>query len=102
MILPVQEFKKRHDTLYLLMDAREGTGFTAEARRALNDDRSLIPYAGAVFFGASFAMRAIANMMSRAGTLMGHPPAYPTVFTTTEEEARAWISAHRATRAQGR
>ncbi|MDC0712073.1 STAS/SEC14 domain-containing protein [Stigmatella sp. ncwal1] len=102
MILPVQEFKKRHDTLYLLVDAQQGTGFTAEARRALNDDRSLVPYVGVVFFGASFAMRAIANMMSRAGTLMGRPPVYPTVFTATEEEARAWIAAQRAARAKDR
>ncbi|MDC0710270.1 STAS/SEC14 domain-containing protein [Stigmatella sp. ncwal1] len=101
MIVPIREFKERHDALYLMVDARHGTGFSAKARKAINEDRSLVPYTGVVIFGASFAMRAISHMMTRAGVLMGRRPTYQTVFTETEEEARAWLAVQHAARATG-
>ncbi|SEU22161.1 STAS/SEC14 domain-containing protein [Stigmatella erecta] len=97
MIRWVREFQRGREALYLLVDACQGTGFSAESRRALNEDRSLVPYNGVAFFGTSFTLRTIANMMARANALMGNPSP-PTVFTATEEEARAWIGAQRAAR----
>ncbi|WP_225413187.1 SpoIIAA family protein [Stigmatella hybrida] len=102
MILRVREFQKGREALYLLVDARQGTGFSAEVRRAISEDRSLVPYAGVALFGASFTLRTIANMMERANVLLGRPSTYQSVFTKTEEEARAWIDAQRAARAQAR
>ena len=101
MILWVREFQRSREALYLLVDAHKGTGFSAESRRALNEDRSLVPYTGVAFFGTSFTLRTIANMMGRANELMGRA-SIPTVFTATEAEARTWLAAQRAAHARAR
>jgi hypothetical protein len=102
MILRVREFKQGREALYLLVDGHQGTGFSPEARQAMHEDRSLVPYDGVALFGASFAIRAISNMMTRANELLGKPNTFQMIFTATEDEARAWLAAQRAARAQKR
>lgn len=96
----VREFKASRGTIYLVADARKGLGFSAEARKAVSDDPKLSPYAATAFFGASFAMKTIVNMLNRAMALMGRSTGGVMTFVDTEEEARAWVAKQRAAAAQ--
>jgi hypothetical protein len=97
MILLVREFKARQGAIYLLGDMRQGTGFSAEARRAIHEDHSLVPYEGMAFFGASFSLKVVSNLMIQASRLLtGSTRPAGAVFRDTEDEARAWIAARRA------
>ncbi|MBJ6760519.1 STAS/SEC14 domain-containing protein [Myxococcaceae bacterium JPH2] len=96
MIVGVRAFHEGKPAIYLLADVRQGTGFSAETRKAVSDDPSLTPYAATVFFGASFAMKTIANMMMRAMALLGRAASGEMMFLDSEEAGRAWLADHRA------
>lgn len=87
----VRELKQRYPTLYLISDTRQGTGMTAEVRKALGENPDLMPYVGSVMFGSSFAMRTMVNMMIRAQELMGIKGSIAFAMVATEEEAKAWV-----------
>jgi hypothetical protein len=89
------ELQARYPVLYLVSDLRQCTGMEPELREALaqNPDRS--PFAGMAVFGASFALRALSNSLSRAARLRDSPDRKPFALVDTEAEARAWISSWR-------
>jgi hypothetical protein len=91
----VRELKNRFPTLYLISDSRQGTGMSADVRKALGENPDLMPYAGSVMFGTSFAMRTMVNMMIRAQELLGVKGGIPFAMVATEEEAKAWVAAQR-------
>ena len=91
----VRELKQRYPTLYLITDSRQGTGMSADVRKALGSNPDLMPYAGSVMYGSSFAMRTMVNMMIRAGELMGVKGTTAFAMVATEEEAKAWVAAQR-------
>lgn len=78
-----------------LLHARETTTITPEARRLMSEwnatQRDLA--AGAVI-GASFAVKTIAGMLTRAIALMTRAPV-PLNFFDTEVEARKWLDVQR-------
>ena len=85
----------RHGKLYLITDMTRSTGMTPEARKLSTEYSSGNPFNGMVFFGASFTMRTIVNMMVRAGQLLGRNDG-AMQFVQNEAEARAWIADLRA------
>ncbi|MFP2911881.1 STAS/SEC14 domain-containing protein [Pyxidicoccus sp. 3LFB2] len=91
----VRELKQRYPTLYLITDSRQGTGMTADVRKALGENPDLMPYAGSVMYGSSFAMRTMVNMMIRAGELMGVKGTTAFAMVATEEDAKAWVAKQR-------
>ncbi|SEK23394.1 SpoIIAA-like [Stigmatella aurantiaca] len=91
----VEELHARHGLLYLLGDLRLGTGLSPETRKRLGHAPTHVPYKAMVFFGASFSMRTLFNMLNRAYVLMSRTTV-STVFVETEQEAREWISQQRA------
>jgi hypothetical protein len=95
-----RELKQRYPTLYLITDSRQGTGMTAEVRKALGENPGLMPYAATVMYGVSFAMRTMVNMMTRAQELMGVTADIKFSMVATEEEAKAFIAAQREARAK--
>ncbi|MBZ4415645.1 STAS/SEC14 domain-containing protein [Myxococcus sp. RHST-1-4] len=90
-----QELKKTHPTLYLISDTRQGTGMAPDVRKLLGENPDLMPYAGSVLFGSSFAMRTMVNMMVRAGELLGRTAKHKFAMVATEEEAKAWVAEQR-------
>ncbi|MFP2931321.1 STAS/SEC14 domain-containing protein [Pyxidicoccus sp. 3LG] len=94
-----RELQALHPALYLVSDMRQSTGFTPEVRRSVGENPDQSPFAGMVIFGASFAVRTMANMMARASTLLGRPGTRPFIMVDTEDEARAWVAALRSKRA---
>ncbi|ADO69748.1 STAS/SEC14 domain-containing protein [Stigmatella aurantiaca] len=91
----VEEIRARQETLYLLGDLRLSTGFSPQARRSMGENPHPVQYKAMAFFGASFTMRTIFNMLGRAQLLMGRKTA-STAFTDTEQEAREWLAQQRA------
>ncbi|MFP2931322.1 STAS/SEC14 domain-containing protein [Pyxidicoccus sp. 3LG] len=91
----VRELKKRYPTVYLITDARQGTGMTAEVRKALGENPDLLPYAGSVMYGSSFAMRTMVNMMIRAQEILGRKGGTAFAMVATEEDAKAWVAKQR-------
>ena len=88
----VRELKQRYPTLYLISDSRQGTGMSADVRKVLGENPDLLPYAGSVMFGSSFAMRTMVNMMTRAQELLGRKRNIAFAMVATEEEAKAWVA----------
>jgi hypothetical protein len=91
----VRELQQRYPTLYLISDSRQGTGMTADVRKTLGENPDLLPYAGSVMFGSSFAMRTMVNMMTRAQELLGRKRNIAFAMVATEEEAKAWVAEQR-------
>ncbi|NVJ26466.1 STAS/SEC14 domain-containing protein [Myxococcus sp. AM011] len=82
--------------LYLLCDARRGSSISLEARKALSETPEVMPYAGIVIFGASFALRTMASMMGTPSGLLGRTQGASFGMVDTEEEARSWVAARRS------
>ncbi|MDC0713743.1 STAS/SEC14 domain-containing protein [Stigmatella sp. ncwal1] len=91
----VEEIRARQKDLYLLGDLRLGTGFSPRARRSMGENADPVQYRAMAFFGASFTVRTIFNMLGRAQFLMGRKTA-SMAFTETEQEARQWLAQQRA------
>jgi hypothetical protein len=95
MIAFVEGLRARQPRLFLLGDLRHGTGFSSKSRRSLGEKPRPVPYQAMAFFGASFTLRTLFNMLGRAHVLLN----ISTVnmrFTDTEEEAREWLAEQRA------
>ncbi len=91
-----EELSAKHGQLYLLTDMTKSTGMTPEARKVSTEySGGKSPFAGMAFFGASFAMRTLVNMMVRASQLLGRVDA-PMQFVESEADARAWAADLRA------
>ncbi|NTX53773.1 STAS/SEC14 domain-containing protein [Myxococcus sp. CA051A] len=90
------ELSATHPRLYLISDVRRGTSISADARKTLSENPEAMPFVGTVLFGASFALRTMANMMGRASALLGRTQGAPFGMVETEEEARGWVAAQRA------
>lgn len=98
----VRELQKNHPTLYLITDSRQGTGMTPDVRKLLGEKPDLMPYAGSVMYGSSFAMRTMVNMMMRAQQLLGVTADIKFAMVATEEEAKAWVAEQRAAAAKAK
>lgn len=91
----VRELQQRYPTLYLIVDSRQGTGMTAEVRKALGENPDLMPYVGSVMFGGSFAMRTMVNMVIRAQELTEGKGSSAFAMVASEEEAKVWVAEQR-------
>ncbi|MBZ4415646.1 STAS/SEC14 domain-containing protein [Myxococcus sp. RHSTA-1-4] len=90
-----EELRVHHPAIYLVSDMRQSSGLTPEVRKAIGESPDANPFAGMVIFGASFAVRTMANMMTRAAALLGRQGTKPFAMVDTEEEAKAWVAAQR-------
>lgn len=89
------ELQERYPVLYLVLDARQCTGFTAEVRKHVGEDPKGTPFAGVVMFGASFAMRTLATSMNHAAQLLRHGGHKPFALVESEAEAKTWVAGQR-------
>lgn len=98
MVLIFQAYalvRQEHGVVLALYDARLGKGMTAEARKDLMAVTSPEKRADATaVYGASFAIRALVNMLDRASVLLMRKPVGATMFAT-ESEARAYLAQQR-------
>ncbi|ADO69747.1 STAS/SEC14 domain-containing protein [Stigmatella aurantiaca] len=92
----LEELRNRQGPLYLLGDVRQSTGYSLESRQAIGAEKERVPYTAVAFFGASFTMKTVSNMILRANSILGRSTGTQAVFMDTEEEARAWLAAQRA------
>jgi hypothetical protein len=81
--------------LLKLVDMRRAGNISAGARKAGAEKVHEIPVLGVAIFGANFAIRVLANLVVRAGSIMRKIDTVPTMFFETEEEARAWLEKKR-------
>lgn len=79
---------------FVLADQREQTGMSAEARKASAKLFDWVPFRGTVFYGGSFAMRTVGQMIMTITNALRQLD-NPVKFVKTEDEARAWIEARR-------
>lgn len=85
----------RHGRFFVLYDVTESQGIDRAARKALHDSTSNGPQPDATaLFGASFALRTMANMIERALVGLGRPSMGMNFFAT-EAQARAHIDEER-------
>lgn len=85
----------RHGRLFVLYDVTHSHGIDRAARKALHDSPSNGPQPTATaLFGASFALRTMANMIERAMVGLGRPSMGMNFFAT-EAQARAHIDEQR-------
>jgi hypothetical protein len=80
--------------VYLLRDAHDGGYVTPEARAYISKHSFLERIAAVVTYGASFQVRTIMTMMSRA-TRVFHSKEPELAFRDDETSARVWIAKHR-------
>ncbi|MCP3141082.1 STAS/SEC14 domain-containing protein [Pyxidicoccus xibeiensis] len=90
-----RELQKRYPRLYIITDARQGTGMTADVRKLLGENPDYLPYVGSAMYGSSFAMRTMINMMIRAQQLLGRTGTTAFAMVATEEDAKAWVAKQR-------
>lgn len=77
--------------LLKLVDMTQAGTISAGARKAGAEKVHAIPVLAVAIFGANFAIRVLANLVIRAGSLMRKIDTVPTQFFETEMEARAWL-----------
>lgn len=80
---------------FIMVDQSKSGSTSAEVRRFIANWNKRHRASGAVMFGGSTVGRAAATLALSAIRLL-QPDTMPTVFTRTEEEARAWISSQRS------
>jgi len=80
---------------FLLRDARKGGFVKQEARAYIVRAAKWTKFAALVTYGSSFQSRTVYSLVTTAIHRIRNDDA-PAVFFDTEEEARAWISAHRS------
>lgn len=80
---------------FVMVDQSRGGTTSPQVRRYIADWNKRHRASGAVIFGGNPIGRAAAILVLSAIRLF-QPDTMPTVFTATELEARAWISAQRA------
>jgi len=82
--------------LLKLVDMRRAGNISAGARKAGAEKVHEVPVLGVAIFGANFAIRVLANLVVRAGSIMRKIDTVPTMFFETEAEGRAWLEKKRA------
>ncbi|WP_170319755.1 STAS/SEC14 domain-containing protein [Polyangium spumosum] len=80
---------------FVLIDVHRLGHFAPEARRIAaqgpHDGKIVLPVRANAVVGASFHLRVLGIMVSRASALLNPAHAVPIQFFDTESEARAWI-----------
>lgn len=79
---------------FILVDDRRATGFTGDARKVMSNNSNLRSELYCALFGATFAMRAVLNLLFRA-VQVTTSSASTVIALATEEEARAWPTEQR-------
>lgn len=80
--------------VYLLRDARHGGLITPDVRAYIATNVDVTRVACMVTYGSSFQTRTVSTMVSKAVRHL-KPDAAPAMFFETENEARAFLTAHR-------
>ena len=93
----VKHYSAGRPYFQMLVDLREGSGASPEARRIAAEAMREMPPRDIAFFGGSFANRMLANLILRAIELLGSAP-MKHVFAATEEEAVHWLNERRDAR----
>src|SRR5262249_25897626 len=78
----------------MLVDLSKTGAVCAEARK-IGAERPKVPVYGTAIFGASFAIRVIAQLVTTAGSLLAKVTESPVRFFATENQARAWLNERR-------
>jgi hypothetical protein len=78
-----------------VIDATRAGKVQADARKQVVGWRSRRGAICAVFFGASFPVRVVANTVAAAARLLNGNELLPLHFVATEEAARSWLDAQR-------
>jgi len=89
-----EQFYKEGRRIYLLLDLTRIGAIPAESRKLAAARAARRKNEHAVFFGASFTMRLVTRLVTKAIALARGEPDF-SVFVATEAEARAWIEAQR-------
>jgi len=95
------EMTAMYDAIELLSDGKKGVAALNDltnigevspgARRKVGEDPRSKVFGSVAVFGASFAVRVLSNMSTRAARTLGIGITAPIVFFKTESEARAWL-----------
>lgn len=85
--------------LLKLVDMTQAGTISSGARKAGAEKVHEIPVLAVAIFGANFAIRVLANLVIRAGSLIRKIETVPTQFFETEMQARTWL-VHRRTELQ--
>ena len=98
----VRRFSEGKDVFFTLNNVARTSGFPPDARRFVADRMRAMPIRGIAIFGASFHMRVVLTLFSKArGLVFGDQKRSPMHIFATEAEARAWIAEQRAAAARG-
>lgn len=81
--------------LLKLVDLSKAGNISSGARKAGAEKVHDIPVLAVAIIGANFAIRVLANLVVRAGSIMRKIDTVPTMFFETEAEARAWLDKRR-------
>jgi hypothetical protein len=82
--------------LLKLVDMSRAGNITAGARKAGAEKVHDVPVMAVAIFGANFAIRVMANLVVRAGSILRKIDTVPTRFFVSETEGRAWLESRRA------
>lgn len=82
--------------LLKLVDLSRIGSVSAGARKAGAEKVHDVPVLGVAIFGAHFAIRVLADLVVRAGSMLRRIDTVPTRHFATEAEARAWLAERRA------
>lgn len=77
----------------IIIDARNEGGINAAARKVILDIIKQQFWHATVYFGASFKIRVMIDLISNASKLVARN-APPLAVVSTEESAREWLRAH--------
>ncbi|HVJ88214.1 MAG TPA: hypothetical protein VM580_00320 [Labilithrix sp.] len=79
---------------FMLVDNRQATGFTLDARHALSQHRLPRDEVYAALWGASFAVRTVINLVFKALSIATNAKS-AAMAVGSESEARAWLNEQR-------
>lgn len=87
--------RRQYGSVFVLYDSRENTGLHPAARKYATDHTTLDTRAdAAASFGASFALRVLVNMLTRAQEALRREGTRTMLFDT-EVQARAYLAQER-------
>ncbi|MDI1430432.1 STAS/SEC14 domain-containing protein [Polyangium sorediatum] len=91
-----QRFCEGWPHAFVLVDVRRAEHFTPEARRIAAEGPAggavVLPIRANAVVGASFHIRVLGTLVSRAAALLNPTNTAPLRFFETEPEARAWLA----------
>ena len=90
----LEAFAKGKDCVLMLFDVTRASDIAPEARKLVVASLGKLPIAGVAMFGASFSVRVVSTLMTKAASLL-YPSAPTACFFATEADARAWIGERR-------